>query len=120
MDGRLPVFDVGVGNDVEDNRTELGLSHGLSLLGILIDGNSRPYHLTLLEERVVVVAVILLDESQEVIDDGRGGDSSFVIAVVIKEAIQKDMLQGFTAEAFVFTLGKIVWTEAAGITREKG
>jgi hypothetical protein len=74
----------------------------------------------LFEERVVVVAVILLDESQEVIDDGGGSDSAFVVAVVVKEAIQEDMLQGFAADAFVFTLGKLVWREAACISWEKG
>jgi len=120
VDGSFPVFDVGVGNDVEDNGTEFGLSDGLALFGILIDGDSRPNHLTLFEERVVVVAVVLVDESQKVIDDGGGGDSTFVIAVVVEKPVQEDMLQGFAAEAIVFAFGKLVWREAACISWEEG
>ena len=120
VDGGLPVVDVAVGDNIEDNGLEFGLGHRFSLFGILVDGNGRPNHLTLFEERVVVVAVIVFNESQKVIDNGRSGDSAFVVALVVQEAIQEDMLQGFTAETFVFTLGKLVGREAARIAWEKG
>ena len=60
--GYFHIIDVAVGNDVEDNRLELGLCHGFSFFRILIDGDSVPDHLALFEEAVVGVAVILVDK----------------------------------------------------------
>jgi hypothetical protein len=74
----------------------------------------------LFEEGVVVEAVLVFDESQKVIDNGRSGDSAFVVAVVVEEAIQEDMLQGFASEAFVFVSCQLVRGEASGIPRQKG
>ncbi len=70
------------------------MRHGLSLFGILIDRNSGPDHLPLFEEAVVGVAIVLVDECEEIINDGRGGDSALIVAVVVQETINEDVLQG--------------------------
>ncbi len=113
-------FDVGVADDVEDNGLEFGLSHFFTLLRILVYRDSVPDHLALLDEGVVVVAVILLDDGKEIIDDSRGGDGSFVIAIVVHEAIEKDVLERFTLEPIIPSKGDRFFGLADGVPGQKG
>jgi hypothetical protein len=50
---------------------------------------------------MVGVTVILLNEKKQVVDDGASGDCAFVIAVLIKEAMQEDLLESFALEPLV-------------------
>ena len=118
-DGDLEAFDVIVGDHVEDHGLEFGLGHGFALLGILVDGDSVPDDLSRLQERVVLVAVVLLDEGQEIVDDGGGSHGTLVVAVVVQEAVQDDVLEGFALHALVLTQGDGRGREVPGIPGEK-
>jgi len=54
-----------------------------------------PDHLSLFEEAVVGVTVILVDEREKIIDDGRGGNGTLIVAIVVQETIDEDVLQRF-------------------------
>jgi hypothetical protein len=65
-----------------------------------------PDELTGFEERVVGVAVEVFDELQDIGDNGFGDDFAFVKAIVVEEAIQENVLEGFGFDASETSLGK--------------
>jgi hypothetical protein len=95
MDLQSKMFEIIIGDHVEDDGHELGLGHRFASSGVLVDWNGMPDDLSLLEERVVLKAVKVFDEIEEITNDGTGDDWSFVEAVMVEEAIEQDVLKGF-------------------------
>ena len=119
VDGQAKVLDVIVGDDVENDGFEFGLGHGFALLGILVEWHGMPDHLSWFEEALVVIAVVLLDESKKIIHDGRSSDGSFIVAIVVQEAVHDDVLERFALHALVLTKGDGRRRKVRGVPGEK-
>jgi len=113
------VVDVGVGDDIKYDRQELGLRHGFASSREFIDRDGMPDHLALMQERVVGKAVEVLDEGKKIVDNGRGSDGTFVIAVVVEEAIKEEMLKRLAFDAVVAAQGNGFLREVSCISGEK-
>lgn len=92
MDGTLPVFNVALADDVQDHGLESGLRHGFMLGARFIDRDCVPDHLSLFEKRLVGVAIVVLDQQEQVINDGTGCDGTLVVAILMEESVEEDLL----------------------------
>ena len=48
-----------------------------------------------------MVHVVSLDNVKEIIDDSRSSNRSLIVTVVVKEAVDEDMLEGLTLNSIV-------------------
>jgi hypothetical protein len=83
-----------------------------------IDWYRVPDHLPLLEKGMVAVAIVLFNDIEQVINDGTSSDSALVVAIVVEEAMQEDVLERFGLKPTVLPLADLLRREVLEVTGE--
>ena len=79
-----------------------------------------PDHLPLLKEGAIMVHIVSLNNIEDVVNDGGGGDRSFVVTIVVKEAVDEDVLERLTFDSIVLLESECLFGLVSGIPGQKG